>query len=120
MTATDSDPKARLVIAATTPGTFWLDMVSLFPKETWKNRPNGLRPDLAEMLAGLKPPFVRFPGGCWVEGDTIEQAYRWKKTIGDLSERRTQWNLWQYQATHGLGYHEYLRCARTSAPSRCS
>jgi alpha-L-arabinofuranosidase len=53
------------------PGTFWLDMVSLFPHKTWKNRPNGLRPDLAEMLAGLKPAFVRFPGGCWVEGDTM-------------------------------------------------
>ena len=80
-----------------------------FPKQTWKNRPNGLRPDLAEMLAGLKPAFVRFPGGCWVEGDTMSQAYRWKQTIGDLSERRTQYNIWQYHATHGLGYHEYLQ-----------
>ena len=79
-----TDPKARLVISANRPGTFWLDMVSLFPKQTWKNRPNGLRPDLAEMLAGLKPAFVRFPGGCWVEGDTMGLAYRWKQTIGDL------------------------------------
>ncbi|MEI6783536.1 MAG: alpha-L-arabinofuranosidase C-terminal domain-containing protein [Verrucomicrobiota bacterium] len=107
--ANATDPKARLVISASRPGTFWLDMVSLFPKPTWKNRPNGLRPDLAEMLAGLKPGFVRFPGGCWVEGDTMNLAYRWKQTIGDLSERRTQYNLWQYQATHGLGYHEYLQ-----------
>jgi alpha-L-arabinofuranosidase len=104
-----TDPKARLVITARQAGTFWLDMVSLFPKRTWKNRPNGLRPDLAEMLAGLKPGFVRFPGGCWVEGDTMSQAYRWKQTIGDPSERRTQYNLWQYQATHGVGYHEYLQ-----------
>jgi alpha-L-arabinofuranosidase len=104
-----TDPKARLVIGARRSGTFWLDMVSLFPKRTWKNRPNGLRPDLAEMLAGLKPGFVRFPGGCWVEGDTMGLAYRWKQTIGDLSERRTQYNIWQYHATHGIGYHEYLQ-----------
>jgi alpha-L-arabinofuranosidase len=107
--ANATDPKARLAITATQPGTFWLDMVSLFPKRTWKNRPNGLRPDLAEMLAGLKPGFVRFPGGCWVEGDTMSLAYRWKQTIGDPSERRTQYNLWQYQATHGIGFHEYLQ-----------
>ena len=107
--ANATDPKARLAITATQPGTFWLDMVSLFPKRTWKNRPNGLRPDLAEMLAGLKPGFVRFPGGCWVEGDTMSLAYRWKQTIGDPSERRTQYNLWQYQATHGVGFHEYLQ-----------
>ncbi len=107
--ASDTDPKARLVITAAAPGTFWLDMVSLFPKQTWKHRPNGLRPDLAEMLAAMKPGFVRFPGGCWVEGDTMAAAYRWKQTIGDISERRTQHNLWQYEATHGLGYHEYLQ-----------
>lgn len=109
LSAKQSDPKARLVISTTKPGTFWLDMVSLFPKHTWKNRPNGLRPDLAEMLMGLKPAFVRFPGGCWVEGDTMALAYRWKQTIGDTSERRTQRNIWQYEATHGIGYHEYLQ-----------
>lgn len=109
LTARGTDPHARLVISTTRPGTFWLDMVSLFPKKTFKNRPNGLRPDLAQMLADLKPSFNRFPGGCWVEGDTMAQAYRWKETIGDPSERRTQWNLWGYHATHGLGYHEYLQ-----------
>ena len=107
--ANATDPKARLAITATQPGMFWLDMVSLFPKRTWKNRPNGLRPELADMLAGLKPGFVRFPGGCWVEGETMGLAYRWKQTIGDPSERRTQYNLWQYQATHGVGFHEYLQ-----------
>ena len=106
---TATDPQARLVVSATRPGTFWLDMVSLFPKKTWKNRANGLRPDLAQMLAGLKPEFMRFPGGCWVEGDTMSLAYRWKQTVGDLSERRTQYNIWQYYATHGIGYHEYLQ-----------
>ena len=80
-----------------------------FPKKTWKNRQNGLRPDLAGMLAELRPAFVRFPGGCWVEGDTMKFAYRWKETIGDLSERRTQYNIWNYHATHGLGFHEYLQ-----------
>jgi alpha-L-arabinofuranosidase len=109
LTATASDPKARLVISTARPGTFYLDMVSLFPKQTWKKRPNGLRRDLAEMLDGLKPSFVRFPGGCWVEGDTMSLAYRWKQTVGDPAERRTQYNLWQYQATHGVGYHEYLQ-----------
>jgi alpha-L-arabinofuranosidase len=109
LTANATDPKARLVISTSRAGTFWLDMVSLFPKQTWKHRSNGLRPDLAEMLAGLKPGFVRFPGGCWVEGDVMSLAYRWKQTVGDPSERRTQYNIWQYHATHGIGYHEYLQ-----------
>ncbi|HWW02426.1 MAG TPA: alpha-L-arabinofuranosidase C-terminal domain-containing protein [Candidatus Acidoferrum sp.] len=109
LTSKGTDPKARLVISANRAGTFYLDMVSLFPKKTWKNRPNGLRPDLAEMLAGMKPAFVRFPGGCWVEGDTMSLAYRWKQTIGNPAERRTQYNIWQYHATHGIGYHDYLQ-----------
>lgn len=102
-----TDLKARLVFTAASPGVLWLDKVSLFPRQTWKN--HGLRPDLAEMLAGLRPAFVRFPGGCWVEGDTMKEAYRWKETMGDIWERRTQWNIWGYWATHGLGYHEYLQ-----------
>lgn len=104
-----TDAGARLVIRASAPGTLWLDMVSLFPARTWKDRPNGLRPDLAEMLNDLKPAFLRFPGGCWVEGDTMREAYRWKETVGPLQERRTQWNIWGYWATHGIGYHEYLQ-----------
>jgi alpha-L-arabinofuranosidase len=109
LTANATDAHARLAITSTQAAVFWLDMVSLFPTKTWKDRPNGLRPDLAEMLDGLKPSFMRFPGGCWVEGDTMALAYRWKQTIGDTAERRTQRNIWQYQATHGLGYHEYLQ-----------
>jgi alpha-L-arabinofuranosidase len=104
-----ANPKARLVISTRRPGTVWLDMVSLFPRSTWRSRSNGLRPDLAAMLMGLKPSFARFPGGCWVEGDTMKTAQRWKTTIGDLSARRTLWNLWQYYSTNGLGYHEYLQ-----------
>ena len=104
--ADGTDPKARLVISAGKPGIFWLDVVSLFPEKTWKG--HGFRPDLFEMLLALKPAFVRFPGGCWVEGDTMKEAYRWKQTIGDISERRTQNNIWGYKATHGIGFHEYL------------
>ena len=107
-TSKGTDPKARLVIRTTQTGTVWLDVVSLFPQKTWKGRPNGLRPDLAEMLVGLKPAFVRFPGGCWVEGDKMEFASRWKRTIGDIADRWVQWNIWSYYATNGLGYHEYL------------
>jgi alpha-L-arabinofuranosidase len=109
LTAADNDPKARLVISATTPGTVWLDMVSLFPKATWKGRANGLRPDLAELLVGLQPSFMRFPGGCWVEGETLDCAQRWKTTIGPIADRHTQWNLWRYHSTNGLGFHEYLQ-----------
>ncbi len=68
-------------------------MMSFFPGNTWKARPNSLRPDLAGMLANLKPAFVRFPGGCWVEGDTMKLSYRWKETFGEISERRTQYNV---------------------------
>jgi Carbohydrate binding domain len=104
-----TDPRARLVLSTQTDGAFWLDMVSLFPHHTWKSRPNGLRTDLAGMLSDVKPAFVRFPGGCWVEGDTMATAYRWKQTIGDVSKRRTQHNIWQYEATHGIGFLEYLQ-----------
>lgn len=89
--------------------TLGLFDVSLFPRNTWKQRPNGLRPDLAEMLDALNPAFVRFPGGCWVEGDTCATSLRWKQTIGPLNTRRTQANLWNYASGNGLGYHEYLQ-----------
>ncbi len=102
-----TDPKARLVISTDKSGTFWLDGVSLFPRDTFKG--HGFRPDIAQMLADLQPAFMRFPGGCWVEGNTMKEAYRWKETIGDIFERRSQYNLWGYTATHGIGYHEYLQ-----------
>ena len=107
LTATATAAQARLVIDADGSGTLWLDMVSLLPKETWKN--HGLRPDLCNLLAGLKPTFVRFPGGCWVEGNDLAHSYRWKETVGDVAHRKPLYNIWQYQATHGLGYHEYLQ-----------
>jgi alpha-L-arabinofuranosidase len=105
--ASDSDPKARLEISGSGKGTLFLDMVSLLPRQTWKN--NGLRPDLAESLNALRPSFVRFPGGCWVEGEDMAHMYNWKKTIGNLDGRTPLWNIWGYYATHALGFHEYLQ-----------
>jgi alpha-L-arabinofuranosidase len=86
-----------------------LDMISLFPQKTFKNRPNGLRADLAQAIAGLQPRFVRFPGGCVAHGDGLENIYRWKNTIGPLEARKPQPNLWGYHQTAGLGYFEYFQ-----------
>lgn len=105
--AREGDEKATLLISMDAPGTLWLDNVSLMPKDTWKG--GVLRKDLAEMLADLKPAFVRFPGGCFCEGDRLANAFRWKKTIGPTAERPGHWNLWGYHSTDGLGYHEYLQ-----------
>lgn len=107
--ASDTDRNARLVISTDKPGTFWLDMVSLFPRDTWKKRPNGLRSDLMDKIAAIKPDFVRFPGGCFVEGWAIENRFRWKETVGDVAERPGHPNLWGYRSTDGLGYLEYLQ-----------
>jgi alpha-L-arabinofuranosidase len=101
------DPKARLQIASSGPGSLCLDMVSLMPKQTWKN--HGLRPDLAQALDDLHPAFMRFPGGNWVEGDDIAHMYHWKYTIGDIDSRTPLWNTWGYNTTQGLGYFEYLQ-----------
>lgn len=85
-----------------------LDMISLFPADTYKNRRNGLRRDLAEALDSLHPRFVRFPGGCVAHGDGIDNIYDWKGSIGPLESRRPLRNLWGYHQTRGLGYHEYF------------
>lgn len=103
------DPSARLVLAASTPGTLWFDFVSLFPTNTWKGRVNGLRADLAEMVAALRPSFIRFPGGCYVEGDRLSEAFRWKENLGDPAQRAGHWNRWGYHSSGGLGLHEYLQ-----------
>ena len=108
LTATGTDPDAKLVFRAPQGGTFYLDCVSLFPRDTYGA--SGLfRKDLMERLAALRPSFVRFPGGCWVEGNTMAEAYRWKQTIGNVWDRRTQWNLWGYWSANGVGFHEYLQ-----------
>lgn len=109
LTASATESKARLVILTGATGTLWLDFVSLFPQETWKGRPNGLRPDIAQMIADLKPGFVRFPGGCVVEGGTVETAYNWKDTVGPLESRPERWGPWNYRFTHGMGLHEYFQ-----------
>ncbi len=109
LTSDETTAMARLMLTTTSPGTLWLDQASLFPKETWKGRANGLRPDLAEMLAAMKPAFVRFPGGCYVQGNKLANAFRWKESIGDVAQRPGHWNLWGYRSSDGLGYHEYLQ-----------
>lgn len=105
--ATGSDSNACFMLTGNRPGTVWLDMVSLVPRDTWKG--HGLRADLMETIAAMHPAFVRFPGGCFVEGDRLAEATRWKKTIGDPAERPGHWNLWGYRSTDGLGFHEYLQ-----------
>lgn len=106
---TGNDRGGRLVISTDSPAKYDLDSVSLFP-ETWKSRPNGLRRDLAEKLDGMHPAFVRFPGGCFVEGDHLQNAFRWKETIGPVHERKGHLNdNWGYRSSDGLGYHEYLQ-----------
>jgi len=108
LTPTDSADNARLELRFTTRGTVDIDMVSLFPTETFKNRENGLRRDLAETIADLRPAFVRFPGGCLAHGDGLENIYRWKQTIGPIEQRKEDYNIWNYHQTFGLGYHELL------------
>ena len=112
ITATGDDPKGWFVLTGDTPGTVVLDVVSLFPP-TWKGRANGCRPDLAEMLAAMKPGFVRFPGGCYVEGvwgGGSTNRFEWKKTIGPIEERPGHMNQnWGYRVTDGMGFHEMLQ-----------
>jgi alpha-L-arabinofuranosidase len=111
MLAMESHANCRLVITPIEPGTMWLDVVSLFPRKTFKNRPNGMRPELAQMLVDLKPGFLRFPGGCIVEGATLNTRINWKDSIGDIAQRRGVFNLWGYYTSNGLGFHEYLQLA---------
>ena len=82
-------------------------------------RPNGLRPDLAEMFDQMKPAFVRFPGGCYVEGNKLANALRWKKSIGTVAQRPGHWNLWGYRPPTAWATTSICRCAKTWAPSRC-
>ena len=100
---------ARLVLLAHGMGRIGLDMVSLFPRSTFKNRPNGLRADLAQTIADINPKFVRFPGGCLVHGDGIDNMYNWKNSIGPVEQRKGQRNIWGYHQSLGLGYFEYFQ-----------
>jgi alpha-L-arabinofuranosidase len=109
LTGSKTDSKARLIVEVKGKGTVWLDFVSLFPAKTWKDRANGLRPDIAEMIAGLHPGFVRFPGGCVVEAGSVETAYNWKLTVGPVEQRQERWGPWNYRRTQGMGLFEYLQ-----------
>ncbi|MDL2208391.1 carbohydrate binding domain-containing protein [Parabacteroides sp. OttesenSCG-928-O15] len=109
ITAKQTVDDARLEVIPQQTGRVDLDMISLFPQKTFKGRKNGLRPDLAQVIADMKPRFVRFPGGCVAHGNGIENIYRWENTIGNLEERKPQYNIWNYHQSAGLGYFEYFQ-----------
>ena len=114
----DTAQKGRLQIWFEGKGSIDIDMISLFPEDTWKNRPNGLRADLVQWLADLKPGFIRFPGGCIVEGRDLSNRYQWKKTVGNPIDRQLIMNRWNVEFRHkltpdyfqsfGLGFYEYF------------
>lgn len=109
LTATGTDPKSEFQLVFDKAGTVYVDYVSLFPEKTFKGRENGLREDVAQALADLQPGFVRWPGGCIVEGATLENRFKWKNTIGDPMTRQSEWILWNYHCSWGFGYHEFLQ-----------
>jgi alpha-N-arabinofuranosidase len=114
-----TEAKAKLKITFEGNGVIDLDNISLFPEDTWKGRKNGMRKDLVQLLYDLKPGFLRFPGGCIVEGRTLAERYQWKKTIGNTDERETAVNRWNMEFAHkqtpdyfqsfGLGFFEYFQ-----------
>ena len=104
-----SADKATLVIEPLEASNIDLDFISLFPQETFKGHSNGLRKDLAEVIADLHPRFVRFPGGCASHGQGIDNIYHWQATVGDLWEREPAMNIWSYHQTRGLGFYEYFQ-----------
>jgi alpha-N-arabinofuranosidase len=120
-TATETDLKAKFSIVLQGKGNIDLDMISLFPSDTWKNRPQGLRADMVQMLADMKPGFIRFPGGCIVEGTDLANRYQWKNTIGPIEDRKMIMNRWNVEFAHrpapdyyqsfGLGFFEYFQLA---------
>ncbi len=121
LTASATEPKAALRVLVKGPATLHLDMISLFPKDTWKGRENGLRTDLVQKLSDLKPGFLRFPGGCIVEGRDLANRYQWKKTVGNVEDRKVIINRWSseiqqrspadYYQSYGLGFYEYFLLA---------
>ena len=119
ITAADTASQGKLLLRFQGSGQLEIDRVSLFPGDTWKGRPGGLRADLAQMLADLHPGFLRFPGGCIVEGKDIVHRYQWKKTIGPLENRQLIMSIWNddvplrqtpdYFESFGLGFYEYFQ-----------
>ncbi len=120
-TATTTEPKAKFNIWLEGDGELDIDMISLFPEDTWKKRPGGMRADMIQLLADMRPGFIRFPGGCIVEGFDLARRYQWKKTIGPIEERQLIINRWNtefasrqtpdYFQTFGLGFFEYFQLA---------
>ncbi|MBB2748691.1 UNVERIFIED_ORG: alpha-L-arabinofuranosidase [Microbispora rosea subsp. rosea] len=120
ITASETTDAARLVVLAGGSGRADLDMISLFPEDTFKGRQNGMRKDIAETIAALKPRFLRFPGGCVTNVGTYDpyslnqdrrRIYQWKETLGPVEERPTNFNFWGYNQTYGIGYYEYFQFA---------
>ncbi len=121
ITTTDTAQKGKLNLIFEGEGVIDIDMVSLFPHDTWKNRPGGLRNDLVQKIADLKPGFIRFPGGCIVEGKDLSNRYQWKTTVGDVDDRTLIMNRWNVEFRHrpapdyfqsfGLGFYEYFLLA---------
>ena len=109
LTAKRSCDRARLALIGLKAQRAGIDMVSLFPQETFMGRKNGLRKDLAEAIAALKPKFVRFPGGCMSHGQGLANIYHWHHTIGPLEQRKPDFNIWNYHQTRGLGFYEYFQ-----------
>jgi len=118
-TATEANAKLKITFEGT--GVIDLDMISLFLEDTWKGRKNGLRKDLVQLLYDLKPGFLRFPGGCIVEGRTLAKRYQWKNTVGPVEDRTVLINRWNTEFKHrltpdyfqnfGLGFFEYFQLA---------
>ncbi len=104
-----ADDSARFVVLLLKKGGLALDELSLFPRNTFRGRKNGLRADLAQVIADLKPRFIRFPGGCLVHGNGLGNIYHWKNTVGPVERRKGQPNLWGYHQSVGLGYFEYFQ-----------
>ena len=108
LTARGTEKSARLVLLPKGKQATAIDMVSLFPQETFKNRKNGLRKDLAETIAALHPKFVRFPGGCMSHGQGLDNIYHWHHSIGPIECRVPDFNIWHYHQTRGMGFYEYF------------
>lgn len=109
LTPTADADKAELMIVPEKDGEVAVDMISLFPQNTFNNRKNGLRRDLAQAIADLHPKFVRFPGGCMSHGDGLDNIYHWNHTVGPLEDRVPDRNIWKYHQTRGLGFFEYFQ-----------
>lgn len=113
LTAVASTFNGKISLYADQAGKIDVDFVSLFMAEIYKNEPNGLRKDLAQMLEDMHPAFIRFPGGCIVHGHFLNDRYQWKNTIGPVEERKETPNFWggniPYQQSYGIGFYEYFR-----------